>query len=232
MGTIPVRVVAGLRDSLGLTRAIETGTFEGDSAFELSCLFPHVITIELSETLHEAASARLRSRPNIDCLLGDSRDRLPELVAPDLPTLYFLDGHWCEGPTSGIQDQCPIVGELEALSSGHGDDCIIIDDARFFLSAPPTPYEAGSWPSLVELVNTLQATHPCHHVAIVKDQIFSVPASARAILDDFGRQSLQSALRTKVRMLLGDRFPPWSPTRQKLKRVLRRMSAAMQLSRW
>lgn len=226
MGSIPVRVAAALRDALGLARAVETGTFQGDGAYELSRLFPSVTTVELSRQLHAAAKSRLERFDNIEVVHGDSRRELPKLVRPDVPTLYFLDGHWCEGPTSGADDQCPLLDELRALGGGHPDDCIVIDDARFFLSAPPPPFDPDRWPSVVEVLAAVQAAHPSHHVAVVNDQIYAVPARARPVMDRFGQEALKRPLRRAVRRMMGDRLRPWSPARQRLTRVRRRLAAA------
>ena len=121
-----------LRALLGLSRACETGTFHGEGAEALSRVFPSVVTVELSEELHTRAKARLRAKPNISFVLGDSRHVLPRLVDPSVPTFWFLDGHWSDGPTAGGDAQCPVMAEIRALASGHPNDCIVIDDARLF----------------------------------------------------------------------------------------------------
>ncbi len=228
VGSIPLRAVAALRDSLGLARAVETGTYQGDGTYELSRLFPSVVTIELSEQLHEMAKARLEDCENVTLLQGDSRKRLGEIVRADVPTLYFLDGHWSDGFTSGADNQCPVLDELKAIAGGHPHDCIVIDDARFFLSAPPPPYDPRSWPSVTELLAGLQAAKPAHHVAVIKDQIYSVPQSARAVVDQLGQRSHQPSIRRRVRALMGTKLAPWSPTRQQVKRLRRRLALKVQ----
>jgi hypothetical protein len=228
VGSIPLRATVALRDSLGLTRAVETGTFEGDGAYELSRVFASVVTIELSPELHNTAKARLAKTRNVALVLGDSREKLAELVQADVPTLYFLDGHWSDGFTSGADNQCPVLDELRALAGGHPRDCIVIDDAGFFLSAPPPPYDPASWPSLMDLLGALQAARPSHHIAIVKDQVYAVPTEGRPVVDALGQRSHQHSIRRRVRLALGDRLAPWSPARRALKRMRRRISLGIE----
>lgn len=220
MGSLPVELVGGLQQALGLTRAIETGTFEGDGTRELSRLFPQVVSIELSEVNHARAQRRLRSLSNVDLVLGDSAEALPLLLSPEVSTLYFLDGHWSEGP-AGADSQCPIMQELAALRGGHPDDCIIIDDVQFFLAAPPPPYNPAQWPRLVEVLDAVRAIHPDHHVTIFGDQIIAVPASAASVVDAVSMRAARSRLGGLRRQLLGDRLGPLSPTRRALRSTRR-----------
>jgi hypothetical protein len=210
-------MVTQLREALHLRRAIETGTFEGDGARALARIFPRVVSIELSPYCYDRATQRLRGHDTIDVVLGDSRQALPPLVQPDVPTLYFLDGHWSEGP-DGADAQCPVMDELAAMRGGHPDDCVIIDDARFFLAAPPPPYEPGQWPRLLEVLDGLRESYPTHHITLLDDQIIAVPASAAAIVDAVGQRAAQSTIGTVRRRLLGDVLGPWSPTRRALRR--------------
>lgn len=227
MGSIPIQLAAELQVSLQLGRAIETGTFEGDGARELARVFPQVVTIELSEANHASAGRRLRSLPNVELILGDSSKELAPLLRPDVPTLYFLDGHWSEGP-AGQDDQCPVLRELASLRGGHPNDCVIIDDAQFFLAAPPPPYDSAQWPRLLEVLDALRAQYPSHHVTLLGDQIIAVPEAAAAIVDAAGRHAAFGGARFKVgrlrRRLFGDALGPLSPTRRtlrQLRRVLR-----------
>jgi hypothetical protein len=61
--------------------AIETGTFQGDSAALLARRFGRCTTIELDPTLAARATERFADDPTIDVLQGSSRDRLAELDA-------------------------------------------------------------------------------------------------------------------------------------------------------
>jgi len=220
VGSVPVELCEKLQEELALTRAVETGTFEGDGARTLSRLFPQVVSVELSDTNFERARRTLRRFRNIELILGDSRQALPTLPSPDVPTLYFLDGHWSEGP-AGQDAQCPVMDELAALRGGHPNDCVIIDDAQFFLAAPPPPYNPSHWPRLVELIDAIRAVYPSHHITLLHDQVIAVPVSAARVVDAIGMRAAQSRLGAVRRKLIGDVLGPLSPTRRALRRGMR-----------
>jgi len=224
VGSIPIRLVTELQAALDLSRAIETGTFEGDGTRELSDVFPSVVTIELSEANHARAKRRLRPYSNVKLILGDSGQELAGLLQPLVPTLYFLDGHWSEGP-AGADSQCPLLDELASLRGGHSLDCVIIDDAQFFLAAPPPPYNPLQWPRLVEVFDSLRAQYPSHHVTLLDDQIIAVPAIAAAIVDSAGQRAAWHGAQLHLghlrRRLIGDVLGPLSPTRRRLRQLRR-----------
>jgi hypothetical protein len=151
-------------------------------------VFPAVITIELSEELHAAAVTRLADEPRVRALQGHSARVLGEVLDPAAPTLYFLDGHWSQGTTAGAEDECPLLGELEAIAPGHPDDCILVDDARLFASAPPPPHDPARWPTLLEVLDALRARWPEHLVTVLEDQIIAVPERARPAIDAYGHR--------------------------------------------
>lgn len=190
MGSVTTELATGLRDAANLSRAVETGTYRGDGTILLATVFDEVVTIELSKELHAAAQPRLAKAPNVKALQGHSAERLSELVDADVPTYYFLDGHWSGGVTAGEEDECPVLGELAALAGGHPSDCFVIDDARLFLAAPEPPHDPAKWPTLLELVDQIRAVRPDHLVTILDDQVIAAPPQARAFLDDYGRRVL------------------------------------------
>jgi hypothetical protein len=190
MGTLPADLVADLQQRLGLARAVETGTFQGGGARRLAELFPAVVTIELSPEVQCDAAARLRDIPAVTSLLGDSREVLPEVVDPSLPTLYWLDGHWSGGLTGGKGMECPVLEEIAAIASGHADDCVLIDDARLFVAAPPPPHDPAQWPTLMEVFDALRAARADAHVTLLDDVIIAVPRSAKPAVDSFALRAV------------------------------------------
>ena len=186
MGTVNLQLASDLRHLLGLRRAVETGTFRGHTARRLATVFPDVVTIELSEELHRAAAPALRDVPGVRALQGHSAERLGELGDPALPTLYYLDGHWSGGVTEGVGDECPVLAELAAMGAGAPDDCIIVDDARLFTSAPPPPHRPEQWPALMEVIDAIRERHPSHLVTLLNDQVVAVPPRARPAIDAYG----------------------------------------------
>jgi hypothetical protein len=190
VGALPAELAVELRNRLGLRRAIETGTYLGGGTRLLAGLFAEVTTIELAAPLAERATAELADLSHVTVRQGNSRDVLPGLVRPDVPTLYWLDGHWSGGETAGDEDECPVLDELGAIAGGNVHDCILIDDARLFAAAPPPPHDPASWPSLVEVFDALRGPHPGHHVTVLRDLVIAVPDEARDPVDRFGRGDL------------------------------------------
>ena len=188
MGVLPHRLARELRDRLGLTRAIETGTYKGGSARMLAWIFDEVITIELDPVLHRRAVDRLAEITAITAIQGSSRDRLAHLVDRDRPTLYWLDGHWSGGATAGVDDECPVLDELRAMAEGHPDDCILIDDARLFLAPPPPPHKSEHWPTFDEIAAAIRSARPDHRVEVVHDIVVAVPPAAGDLVERFGRR--------------------------------------------
>lgn len=185
MGTIDLNLAVDLRDRLKLQRAIETGTYRGVTARAFSSLFDSVVTIEISSTLHERAATALSDLPHVEALLGHSAQVLDTLVDQDVPTLYFLDGHWSGGITDGAEDECPVLAEIAAIGTGHPDDCMIIDDARLFVAAPPAPLHPEQWPTLIDIFDAVRREHPEHMVTLVDDQVIAVPERAKPAIDAY-----------------------------------------------
>jgi hypothetical protein len=184
MAGLPPQLLVDLRFRLGLKRAVETGTFRGDSAAWLASLFPEVVTIELSPELAAAATERFASAPHVRVVQGESGRELGVFADPLVPTLYFLDAHWSGGPTAGREIDCPIRDELAALEAGvNARDCVIVDDAHLFERPPPEGRDPSKWPRLPELEESLEALYPVHDVAVIDDQVIATPPEARPVVD-------------------------------------------------
>lgn len=188
MGSHLADLGADLRATLGLGRAVETGTFRGDTSVALAAVFPEVVTIELAPALHRKAAERFaREAPHVTAVLNDSVAALAALPSCPEGTMFFLDGHWSTGPTAGRGRECPVMEELGAIAGGSSRDCLIIDDARLFAAAPPPPHDPTQWPSLMEVFDALREQHPGHYVTLVADQVIAVPGEARAAIDSYAR---------------------------------------------
>jgi hypothetical protein len=124
-----------LRDHVrrfGLRRLVETGTFLGETAAALAGDVDEVISIELSEALHQRALERFARRSNVKLLHGDSEELLPRVAAESaVPTLFWLDAHYSrDGVTARGRSDTPVVEELRALLSlERRSDVILVDDA-------------------------------------------------------------------------------------------------------
>jgi len=185
MGTIDRKLAADLRDQLRLRRAVETGTFRGITARSLASLFDRVITIELSASLHEQATIGLGDLPQVEAVHGDSVEVLGAIARSDVPTLYFLDGHWSGGATEGVENECPVLEEIAAIGTGHPNDCMLIDDARLFTAAPPPPHDPAHWPTIIDVFDAIRSQRPGHMVTLLADQIIAVPPQAKPAIDSY-----------------------------------------------
>jgi len=155
---------------------VEAGTFCGGTTRWASKNFDSVFTIELSEDLYKTFNDELRKLGNVEPLQGDSRTVLPGILSQlqGKVAVHWLDDHWSGMGTAGEQDECPILGELKLLE-GRPDDIILIDDARLFLAAPPSPHKPGHWPTVSELVDAFRAGGNDRFMQIFDDVIFIIP---------------------------------------------------------
>lgn len=196
MGTVPIGLARDLKRRLRLRQGVETGTYTGRGARLLSDVFASVTTIERSEDLAREAAAALLHEP-IRVVQGDSR----EVLRPSRePTFYFLDGHWSGGRTAGEGDECPVLGELDAIAGGSADDCIVIDDARLFVQPPPPPHDPTQWPRLDDVERRLAHHWPGHVVVVAHDQIVAAPERAADLVHGFAAASLEAPARDRSRV--------------------------------
>lgn len=112
---------------------VETGTADGSTTAAMVPHFDSLFTIEIDLDLYNAAFSQFANEPKVKCLHGDSSDVLPDLMSQlSVPTLFWLDGHYCGGNTRGTLDS-PVVSELETvLTKAPKGSVILIDDARLF----------------------------------------------------------------------------------------------------
>ena len=173
---VPTEVVLSLAKHAGASVFVEAGTFMGGTTRWASAHFKSVFTIELSDGLYQGFSEELRKLGNVEPLQGDSRTVLPGIL-PKLEgnvAVHWLDDHWSGQGTAGEHDECPILGELLLLEGRH-DDIILIDDARLFLAAPPSPHKPDHWPTISETVDALRKGGNDRFIQIFDDVIFAVP---------------------------------------------------------
>jgi hypothetical protein len=203
-------LAAGLRDRLGLERAVETGTFLGGGARALAAMFPSVVTIELSDHYFEQARTDLADVPNVTAEHGSSPTVLQRLEPA--PTLYWLDAHWSGLDTAGEENPCPVLEEIAAIPA-HPADCLLVDDARLFAASR----EPDKWPTLVEVIDALRQERPTAHVTMLHDLILCVPPEAKDLVDDFGMRHAEQAWATgeEARLagsVIGQEEPASSPS--------------------
>jgi hypothetical protein len=191
---IPMEEAIHLKDVMGLSVAAEGGTFQGDTAKELSKFFDRVYTVENSDKMFVQAEENLAHVNNVVLLKGDTRAHLPEILDAEDEILFWLDAHWSGGDTYGEEDECPLLDEL-GLIFGSGKRCaILVDDARLFMAPPPAPHDQALWPSIADIV----AITPSDWDFIIwKDVIFVTPKQVGFRGYVQRKLSLESATRDK-----------------------------------
>lgn len=120
-------VVAELFDKLGLTLAVETGTYLGNTTNYLARTFKvPVHTSELVPRYHHAARRMLRELADVHPRLQDSRGFLRELAAQtemtSAATFFYLDAHW--------YNDLPLADEVEIIAKSWSRFAILIDDFK------------------------------------------------------------------------------------------------------
>jgi hypothetical protein len=193
----PERLVLSIRDAVGAGTFIETGTFRGVTTEWASRHFRAVHSIERAETLYHDVSARLGALDNLSLHLGDTREILPGLIeALDEPAVLWLDAHWCGGDTAGAADECPLLEELAIAERAGQDIAVLVDDARYFLAAPPAPHRLEDWPDLAEVVDALSRRRE-RYVCITEDVVVAVPMAHRDIVVEHCRALATEGLHRK-----------------------------------
>ncbi len=175
--SIPKKIVLRFKEKGGIKNFVETGTYKGGTCFWAGHHFDNVYTIEIDPAISKATSEDPACPANIKFYVGNSKDVLPKLVAElKGPSVFWLDGHWCNVSEMGKDMECPLIDELKALKD-FGDSVILIDDARAFLGPLPPPHDNSQWPRIDEIFLLLKAQFPSNLVTIVDDVIYCVPSN-------------------------------------------------------
>lgn len=149
---------------------VETGTYLGDTPWQLRHLFQHVWSVEVHPPLAELARDRFQKEPKVTIVKADSRHALKDIVPQlDAPVLYWLDGHYSGGITGMGEAVCPIFAELDIVfAETKPSFAVLIDDARLF-------GQEDGYPSLQELKDYLDRLPQPPFVWMESDILFLVP---------------------------------------------------------
>lgn len=149
---------------------VETGTFRGDAVFALRSAFREIHSIELAPALHSRAVLDLRHLPHIHLHLGDSTTELPRIASTlRSPALFWLDGHFCSGPSARGSKDTPVFEELAFLLGRPPDrDVVLIDDARLFNGN-------DAYPTIGALREMVASSRPQASFEVEEDIIRIVP---------------------------------------------------------
>ena len=185
----PQEIVLLLQQAFNISHFVETGTFRGGTATWAARHFQNVTTIEGSESVYRDVQPIVAKYSNIESLLGDTREVLPNVISRlDADAIFWLDSHWCGVDSFGSSDQCPLLEELDALRQFAHRAYTLIDDARLFLSPPPLPNEREQWPPIDEVVQALKRIDPHSYVVVFDDVILAVPAQAGEVVAEHIQQ--------------------------------------------
>ena len=176
-GGVPMDLINAIIDGFNVPYFVETGTAGGESTIIASRNFNKIYTIELVDNI-----TPYRDFPiNVEFLKGNSGEIIYKIMSKLLGeyTVFWLDAHY-SAPSDDAPNtpddyiECPIINELDAISS-HQQSIIIIDDARLFLGAVPAPLDPRKWASLKDIFTIFSQKFPNHHYTLVDDYIVCVP---------------------------------------------------------
>ncbi|MDB5088617.1 MAG: hypothetical protein JWR09_2611 [Mucilaginibacter sp.] len=169
---------------------METGTFRGNTSFWAAKYFEQVYTIEISPEISRETASGPDVPPNVEFLVGNSKDLLGPLVQRLTGRSFFwLDGHWCSG-AAGQEEECPLMYELDALVQAN-DSVIFIDDARCFLGPLPPPHNYKHWPMVDDIIVKLKGLFPSCFVTIIDDVIVCVPEDLKDTIYEYWMQTFE-----------------------------------------
>lgn len=138
-------LIRDLAERHGARTLVETGTYLGDMVAAMLGRFDRIISIELSEELHQRATERFAGEDSVVLLQGDSGEKIADAIAMlDGLAIFWLDGHYSGGITASADLATPIMQELETIFAlGNAGHVVIIDDARLFGRNPGYPTGAA-----------------------------------------------------------------------------------------
>jgi hypothetical protein len=112
---------------------IDTGTYMGDTLYNMLHDFNKLYSIELSEKYFSQAVKRFDDN-KVTIIHGDSTIILKTLLNEVNASIFFwLDGHWSGGDTAKGDVDCPLLEEITIINDICKSKCIIaIDDVRLF----------------------------------------------------------------------------------------------------
>jgi hypothetical protein len=182
-------LLAFLKQQLPLEVFVETGTFNGDTLRLAREFFGECHSVEKSPHYFEAARQRFAGAAGVHVYLEDSPAFLGGRDFRGKAVLFWLDAHWCQaGETAGAHSQSPLLGELAALQSLHPNSVVLIDDARYYLCAPPRPHDCADWPDFHSVVTGLLSLSSRHRLMVLNDVIIFYPAGIGAALHEFAHR--------------------------------------------
>ena len=124
-----------LLDPNSYSTFIETGSYRGNSIDHFKIKFKQIHSIEITDKWYNYCVDKFKNYPHIHLHLGDSIEKLPEVLSNiNEKAIIFLDAHYSGGTTvkPSNNSDLSLLDELAYLKTRKYDDIIIIDDTSFF----------------------------------------------------------------------------------------------------
>lgn len=155
-------------------RYIETGIGHGQSlAQAVRHGFADLHAIEIDQKLVDMARGQFADIRHLTIHHGSSPDVLPEIMTPDVQTLFWLDAHFSAGLYTGDAErdrqqldarfgECPLLAELAAIRAVDWlmPPTILIDDATCFTASAYVGHHAAYTRAAYPTVTEIQAALP------------------------------------------------------------------------
>lgn len=160
------KVIKDFQSKYNLQTFIETGTYLGETIYEIKDNFNNIYSIELDPSLYKNAKNKFSSLPQIRIMQGDSAKILAGILKSiKTRVLFWLDAHTSGGITAQGDKVTPISEELMAIK-GHmiKDHIILIDDAESFIGT-------NDYPAVDKIKSILQEINPEYKLEIKENII-------------------------------------------------------------
>jgi hypothetical protein len=153
-------------------RFLETGTYQGETAFWAKNNFPEVFTIEANEEFFNTYP----KDAGINFVLGDSGELLQNYISNNI--VIYLDAHYSGGAT---YNSYPLMQELSLINKFNPKNVlIIIDDARFCM----TKWNDEKYGNLSDIIELL-SFGKTRHVVSFDDMIIACDVENSDLLDNY-----------------------------------------------
>jgi hypothetical protein len=157
MPSIDINFLLSLKDNYTKYKTfVETGTYLGETIYNMEKYFDNLYTIEISEYYYNNLNGK---NDKINFILGDSSKVLNELINKiNTDTIFFLDGHWSSGDTGKGDKDCPLIEEITCINDNFRHNAIIvIDDHRLFGKGPINKQCNENWEEISDdkIINIL-----------------------------------------------------------------------------
>ena len=93
--------------------------------------YKKIYSIELVKKYYDSNVKQFKNYKQVNMIHGDSSIKLKELLnSIEEPVTIFLDAHWSGGDTGRLNEDSPLLKELDIIKERKQNDIVIIDDCR------------------------------------------------------------------------------------------------------